>query len=361
MDVYEGKENYIFISYAHKDSAVVVPILETMMKHGFRLWYDLGIEAGTEWPEYIAEHLQGSRTVISFMSNHASNSRNCRNEINEALSLDKDTLVIYLSETQLTPGMRLQLNSTQSMFYYHHESMDSFIEALLKARILKDCRGSAPSAAPSVGIPYQAPAAPAAPTPAPAPTPTPTPAVTATPVKPAVIATEPRKPAVTATETMPRATQFSHKQEENDKLDLSADQLYQVGRSYAEGLDTPRDYAEAECWYRMAYKKGSAEAANALGELYCKGVFIGVPEYVKGIAWFRKAIDLNGLPAAYRNLGKCYSNGYGVQPDAAAAFDCKAKGAVSFGKRIGGALKSFGDALTGKRRRAFKKVNKALK
>jgi TPR repeat protein len=182
-----------------------------------------------------------------------------------------------------------------------------------------------------------------------------------TPVKPAVIATEQRKPAVTATEPMPRATQFVHKQEENDKLELSADQLYQVGRSYAEGLDTPRDYAEAECWYRMAYKKGSAEAANALGELYCKGVFLGVPEYVKGIAWFRKAIDQNGLPAAYRNLGKCYSNGYGVPPDAAAAFDCKVKASVSLGKRIGGALKSLGDTLTGKRRRAFKKVNKALK
>lgn len=48
MEVYSGNEPYIFVSYAHKDSQIVVPILEQMQSAGFRFWYDKGIEAGTE-------------------------------------------------------------------------------------------------------------------------------------------------------------------------------------------------------------------------------------------------------------------------------------------------------------------------
>ena len=57
LRAYEGREPYIFISYAHKDMAKVLPIIEGLAEKGFRIWYDAGIEAGTEWPEYIAEHL----------------------------------------------------------------------------------------------------------------------------------------------------------------------------------------------------------------------------------------------------------------------------------------------------------------
>ena len=45
---YEGGEPYIFISYAHKDTDRVMPILKALAAKGFRIWYDAGIEAGTE-------------------------------------------------------------------------------------------------------------------------------------------------------------------------------------------------------------------------------------------------------------------------------------------------------------------------
>ena len=52
--VYEGSEPYIFVSYAHKDAAMVMPLITGLQDRGFRVWFDAGIEAGTEWPEYIA-------------------------------------------------------------------------------------------------------------------------------------------------------------------------------------------------------------------------------------------------------------------------------------------------------------------
>lgn len=45
---YEGSEPYIFVSYSHKDSATVLPVISELQAEGFRVWYDASIEAGTE-------------------------------------------------------------------------------------------------------------------------------------------------------------------------------------------------------------------------------------------------------------------------------------------------------------------------
>lgn len=140
---YEGRSNYIFVSYAHKDSAKVLPYIEVLEGRGFRVWYDAGIEAGTEWPEYIEEHLKNAAVVLVFMTPNTVDSKNCRNEINFALELDKEILVVYLEDTTLLRGMRLQLNSTQSLFRNNHETNESFVRELVNARILRSCHGGA--------------------------------------------------------------------------------------------------------------------------------------------------------------------------------------------------------------------------
>lgn len=40
---YEGDEKFIFISYAHKDSETVYPIIEKLNADGYRVWFDDGI------------------------------------------------------------------------------------------------------------------------------------------------------------------------------------------------------------------------------------------------------------------------------------------------------------------------------
>ena len=137
---YEGKNNYIFISYSHKDAPVVSRYINLLSDNGFRVWYDAGIEAGTEWPEYIEEHLKGAASVLVFMTPNTIESKNCRNEINLALDLEKDILVVYLEDTELIKGMRLQLNSTQSLFRKNHSTEESFMRELVNARILQWCR-----------------------------------------------------------------------------------------------------------------------------------------------------------------------------------------------------------------------------
>ena len=37
---YKGEQPYIFISYAHKDSDVVLPIVAKLQQDGYRVWYE---------------------------------------------------------------------------------------------------------------------------------------------------------------------------------------------------------------------------------------------------------------------------------------------------------------------------------
>ena len=124
-------DKYIFISYAHKDSQAVIPILDELAQAGVPLWYDEGIEAGTEWPETIEKKLVGCSAILVFVSPASIASQNCRNEINLALSLRKEMLTVYLSETTLTGGMSLQLGTIQALFKYRHPNHRSFMQALI--------------------------------------------------------------------------------------------------------------------------------------------------------------------------------------------------------------------------------------
>ena len=142
MNIYEGTENYIFVSYAHADSDRVMPILEALDKEGFRIWYDSGIEAGSEWPAYIAEHVKACHRMIFFVSKTSVNSKNCRREVNLADSQNKEILVVYLESTELLHGLDLQLLTNQAVNRNKFDSDRSFVEALKRANILKECQKS---------------------------------------------------------------------------------------------------------------------------------------------------------------------------------------------------------------------------
>ena len=137
---YQGHEPYIFISYSHSDSDAALKIIKALSEAGFRVWYDNGIEAGTEWPEYIAERLMSCGVVIALMSKNAQDSHNCRREIHFALELKKELLVVYLEEVALSPGMRLQLSALQAMFRYKHQNEEDFLSRLCAATLLQSCK-----------------------------------------------------------------------------------------------------------------------------------------------------------------------------------------------------------------------------
>ena len=54
---YQGSDPYIFISYCHKDSEAIYPIITALQQQGLRVWYDEGIEVGSHWDQVISQHL----------------------------------------------------------------------------------------------------------------------------------------------------------------------------------------------------------------------------------------------------------------------------------------------------------------
>lgn len=137
---YEGAKPYIFVSYSHRDMGFVHQVITHLQDAGYRVWFDGGIEAGSEWPEYIATHLEGCSCVLTFISKAFVDSDNCKRELNFAQDLKKPLLNVYIEEVALTAGMRMQLGLSQAMYRSNFRCDKDFMDSLARARILEACR-----------------------------------------------------------------------------------------------------------------------------------------------------------------------------------------------------------------------------
>ena len=129
---YEGTQPYVFLSYAHADAPAVIQIASHLQAAGCRIWYDGGIEVGSEWPEYIAAHLNGAAVMLAFLSNAYVRSDNCRKELHYAVSKGIRTINVFLEDAALTPGMALQIGNIFALMKYRMEEHD-FYDRLYRA------------------------------------------------------------------------------------------------------------------------------------------------------------------------------------------------------------------------------------
>ena len=135
--------SYVFISYSHRDSDVVFPLIKYLDKVGFNTWYDNGIEAGSEWHERIGKALISADAMLVCMSRTADSSQNCRNEINMGLKLKKPMLIVYLEDFALSPGMELQIGTIQSIYKSRFNTYDDLYYEISKSPILAPCSRNA--------------------------------------------------------------------------------------------------------------------------------------------------------------------------------------------------------------------------
>ncbi len=249
---YKGKEPYVFISYAHKDKTAVFPVISRMQAAGYRVWFDKGIDPGSEWDEMIARHVEGCGCFIAFLSKNYLASSNCKDELNYARDLEKNRLLVYLEDVTLPAGMAMRLNRLQAIFMHRYEKENEFYETLFSAQGLETCRGEGAAPQKRGKTKYD----------------------------------EPSEPA------------------------LSAEEAYRKGEAYTYGRDVPQDYATAVKYYRIAADQGHAKAQSYLGICYETGK--GVPQnYGEALKYYRIAAD-QGDTLAQTCLGLCYEFGKGV-------------------------------------------------
>ena len=129
----KGDKPYLFASYSHKDSAKVIPILQRMSADGYRIWYDLGIDPGTEWDVNIANHIENCSFFIAFLSDHYLQSSNCQDELSFARELDKKRLLIYLEDLVLPGNLRMRHGRLQAIYHCRYSDPEEFYSKLYAA------------------------------------------------------------------------------------------------------------------------------------------------------------------------------------------------------------------------------------
>lgn len=137
---YKGDEKYIFISYSHRDIDEVLGFIETMQENGYNVWYDEGIDPGTEWDENIAKHIRECAYFISFITEDYIKSQNCRDELTYARDLNKERLLIYGEDVELPEGMKMRMNRLQAIFKYKYTDDLEFYTKVFQTEGLESCK-----------------------------------------------------------------------------------------------------------------------------------------------------------------------------------------------------------------------------
>ena len=142
---YKGKEPYVFVSYSHKNIFDALQIIRHLQSEGYRVWYDEGIDPGTEWDENIASHIKACSIFVALLSNEYINSSNCKDELSFARDLEKKRLLIYLHDSIKMPdGMGMRTNRLQNIHKYRYSDDMTFFEKLKETDGLHDCLGKTP-------------------------------------------------------------------------------------------------------------------------------------------------------------------------------------------------------------------------
>ena len=158
---YEGDLPYVFVSYSHRNTDAAQQIISRMIGSGYRVWYDEGIDPGTEWDENIAAHVEGCGYFLALISGEYLASDNCKDELNFARDLDKQRVLVYLEETDLPSGMKMRLSRIQAIHKYTYTDDGAFYDKLFRTRGLQACLGEAPRSQPPAANPPAPKAAPA--------------------------------------------------------------------------------------------------------------------------------------------------------------------------------------------------------
>ena len=130
FDAYTGSEPYLFVSYSHRDTAKVYPILDMLYDNKYRLWYDESCETGNDFRDELKNKIEGCSGVVLFVSEASMNSPFCGMEILCAKEKNKRIFPVYLGDNlEIPPAFQIFLANL------HHSSANDkkkMISSLLR-------------------------------------------------------------------------------------------------------------------------------------------------------------------------------------------------------------------------------------
>ncbi len=139
---YNGNEANIFVSYAHKDSDDVYPLIGQLTVDGYRVWYDGGIEPSSDWLGYITDKVIHCEYMICMISDKYVSSMYCLQELDLAISKGKKIIPVYLDEKRLDDSRQQILDRWQGIMMSELLTAEQFFEKLYLASGFKECRNA---------------------------------------------------------------------------------------------------------------------------------------------------------------------------------------------------------------------------
>ncbi len=127
---YTGPLNYVFVSYARKDTEQVMPILSALQREGYRIWYDKGIHAGNNWLVMLGERLQGCTNFLLFSTENSTKSDRVQEEINGAMMCDLKPITVRMDDAKFPFGYEMYLSKYQNVLLSQGEVLAQLMEAL---------------------------------------------------------------------------------------------------------------------------------------------------------------------------------------------------------------------------------------
>lgn len=129
FEAYTGKEPYLFVSYSHRDTAKVYPILDALYDCKYRLWYDESCETGNDFRDELRHRIESCEAVLLFVSDSSMSSPFCGMEVIVARENGKRLYPIYLDNAAVPPAFQFLLANT------HHstsENMDKLVKSMIR-------------------------------------------------------------------------------------------------------------------------------------------------------------------------------------------------------------------------------------
>ena len=70
FEAYNGDEPYLFVSYSHRDTNKVYPILDELSDNKYRIWYDEACENGNDFRDELRQRIKNSEAVLRIINPH---------------------------------------------------------------------------------------------------------------------------------------------------------------------------------------------------------------------------------------------------------------------------------------------------
>lgn len=122
---YSGDGPYVFISYSHKDSHVVYPIIERLAELGYNIWYDEGIPLVADYGGVLYEKITQCSLFVLFVSRASVKSKDVEKEAAHAISFNKDIAQIVIDEdAKLPPSIAYHLPKTRQYLVIDTDSKE---------------------------------------------------------------------------------------------------------------------------------------------------------------------------------------------------------------------------------------------